>query len=81
MEETEVGVTSRQVKAARALLGMNQTEFSKLVGVPMTTLGKLEAKDGALKTTYETVLKIVEAVRPLGVRFVRGGVVMEGTDD
>nr|WP_319005156.1 helix-turn-helix domain-containing protein [Acuticoccus sediminis] len=70
-------VTTRQVKAARALLGWSQSDLAGWSGVSAPTIARLEAIDGPLGGRAYTVRRICQALEAGGIQFIlekRGGV-------
>jgi predicted transcriptional regulator len=65
-------VTTRQVKAARALLDWSQADLAKASGVSEPTIWRLEADDGELGGRADTVEKISRALEKAGVEFTNG---------
>ena len=63
-------VLTRQIKAARALLGWSQGDLAAHSDVSEPTIARLEAEDGVLGGRPETATKIVEALVNAGVEFV-----------
>ncbi|QPC95565.1 helix-turn-helix domain-containing protein (plasmid) [Mesorhizobium sp. INR15] len=63
-------VTTRQVKAARALLGWSQGDLATHSRVSEPTIARLEAEDGPLGGRTETVTKIVYALTHAGIEFL-----------
>jgi transcriptional regulator with XRE-family HTH domain len=62
----------RQVKAARELLAWSQGTLAKRSGVGVSTVMRLEAKDGVLGGREETGKKIRAALESAGVEFTNG---------
>jgi predicted transcriptional regulator len=65
-------ITTRQVKAARALLAWSQSDLAKASKVSMPTIARLESMDGALGGRGDTVEKIRHALEKAGVEFTNG---------
>jgi transcriptional regulator with XRE-family HTH domain len=63
-------VTTRQIKAARALLGWSQADLAEKSGVSEPTVARLESTDGELGGRKLTVKKIRAAVEGAGVTFI-----------
>lgn len=63
-------VTTRQVKAARALLGWSQGDLAAHSAVSEPTIARLEAEDGPLGGRAETAAKIVHALARAGIEFI-----------
>lgn len=66
-------VSGEQIQAARALLRWSQQELSERADVPVPTLKRVEGMRGTVRGTYETVTKIVGALRAAGIVFTNGG--------
>ncbi|TGT91400.1 transcriptional regulator [Mesorhizobium sp. M8A.F.Ca.ET.161.01.1.1] len=65
-------VTTRQVKAARALLGWSQGDLATHSAVSEPTIARLEAEDGPLGGRTDTVMKMVRALTRAGIEFIPG---------
>ncbi|RUT99945.1 helix-turn-helix domain-containing protein [Mesorhizobium sp. USDA-HM6] len=63
-------VTTRQIKAARALLGWSQEDLAERSAVSEPTIARLEAEDGPLGGRPETVTKIISALVAAGIEFI-----------
>jgi predicted transcriptional regulator len=64
------GITTRQVKAARALLGWSQIDLAVHSKVSEPTIARLEAEDGPLGGRVETSNKILRALVDAGIEFI-----------
>jgi predicted transcriptional regulator len=63
-------VTTRQVKAARALLAWSQADLAQHSGVSEPTVARLESLDGELGGREHTAGKIRAAIEKAGVEFI-----------
>jgi predicted transcriptional regulator len=63
-------MTSGQLKAARALLGIDQKQLAALAGVSLPTIQRMEASDGVVRGTVETLTKVIEALGEAGVDLI-----------
>jgi transcriptional regulator with XRE-family HTH domain len=63
-------VTTRQIKAARALLGWSQSDLADKSGVSEPTVARLESIDGELGGRELTADKIRSAIEAAGVVFI-----------
>jgi DNA-binding XRE family transcriptional regulator len=63
------GVSVRQIKAARALLGWTQKDLAGFAGVAAPTVARIEAVDGELRASGHTAARILKAFRAAGVLF------------
>jgi DNA-binding XRE family transcriptional regulator len=66
----EMQITTRQVKAARALLGWSQADLAQHSGVSEPTVARLESADGKLGGREDTAEKIRTAIEIAGVEFI-----------
>lgn len=65
--------TGYQLKAARALIGMEQIELSKRCGVSVTTIRTMEARGPEILTSgLDTITKVQRALEEAGVDFIGG---------
>jgi transcriptional regulator with XRE-family HTH domain len=65
-------ITSDQIRAARALLRLNQAEVAKRAGVSAVTVRRIEA--GETPVGDATVAGVAHALEEAGVEFVERGV-------
>jgi transcriptional regulator with XRE-family HTH domain len=63
-------IFSREIRAARALLGWSQLELSKAATVGVATVRRLEASDSVIRGSVDTVWKIQQALEKAGVEFI-----------
>jgi len=63
-------ITSGQMKAARALLGIDQRQLAGLAGVSVPTIQRMEASDGRVRGVIESLTRVVEALDAAGVELI-----------
>ena len=63
-------ITSAQVRAARALLGLDQRQLAELAGVSLPTIQRMEASGGQVRGVIDTLMKVVEALDRAGVELI-----------
>lgn len=63
-------MTTRQIKAARALLGWSQADLAERSTVSEPTVARLESADGELGGREVTALKIQAALQAAGIVFL-----------
>ena len=63
-------ITSFQMRAARALLGIDQKTLAELAGVSLPTIQRMEASTGNVRGVVETLIKAVEAFDRAGVELI-----------
>lgn len=71
-------ITGAQMKAARALLGIDQKELARLSGVSLPTIQRMEASDGIVRAVVDSLEKVVNAVNEAGVELIAAGARSEG---
>lgn len=62
-------ISNLQIRAARALLGWNQTRLAEEAGVSPITVKRLEASEDPFQARLDTVERIKAAVERAGVVF------------
>ena len=68
-------LTAAQMKAARALVGMEQKTLAALSGVSLPTVQRMEASNGVVRGVIETLMKVMGALEAAGVEFINEGAV------
>ena len=63
-------LTSEQVRAARALLRLEQKDLAERSGVSLPSIKRLELKPGALAAQARTIDAIRTALESAGVEFI-----------
>jgi len=67
-------VTSEQLRAARALLRLDQTDVARRAAVSPVTIRRLESSDGLVRVAAETVAEVRRALEAAGAEFIDNGV-------
>jgi len=63
-------ITSGQIKAARALLGLTTAKLAELSGIGFTTLVRLESFDGMPSANIKTLDSVKRALESAGIEFI-----------
>jgi len=63
-------ITSFQMRAARALLGIDQRTLAQLSGVSVPTIQRMEASDGNVRGIVDSLTKVVDALNRAGVELI-----------
>lgn len=63
-------ITSQQMRAARALLGIDQKRLAELAGVSLPTIQRMETSDGQVRGVVETLVKVVSALDREGIELI-----------
>ena len=66
-------MTSAQMRAARALLGIDQKRLAELSGLSVPTIQRMEASDGNVRGVVESLTRVVEALGAAGVELIGEG--------
>lgn len=64
---------SRQMKAARALLGWEQQQLADAAGVAINTIRRMESGDGPIKANADTLRKVERALIEAGLELLNHG--------
>jgi transcriptional regulator with XRE-family HTH domain len=68
-------ITAPQMRAARALLGIDQRQLAELAGVSLPTIQRMEASEGNVRGVVDSLTKVVEALGRAGVELIGDGAV------
>ncbi|HLW90082.1 MAG TPA: helix-turn-helix domain-containing protein [Roseiarcus sp.] len=60
-------ITAAQLRAARALVGVDQRELAELSGLSAPTIQRMEASDGVIRGTVDSLMKLIAALDAAGV--------------
>jgi len=63
-------ITAAQMRAARALLGIDQTRLAELSGVSLATIQRMEASEGNVRGVVDTLTKVIEALNAAGIDLI-----------
>jgi transcriptional regulator with XRE-family HTH domain len=71
-------ITAAQLRAARALLGIDQQTLADLAGVSMPTIQRMEASQGNVRGVIDTLIKVVDALNAAGIELLGDNAKSEG---
>ena len=63
-------ISAAQLRAARALLGIDQKTLADIAGVSVPTIQRMEASTGNVRGVVETLTKVVEALDLAGIELI-----------
>jgi transcriptional regulator with XRE-family HTH domain len=63
-------MTSSQLRAARALIGMDQRTLAERAGLSLPTIQRMEASDGVVRGNVESLTKLIAALNEAGVELI-----------
>jgi transcriptional regulator with XRE-family HTH domain len=71
-------ITAAQMRAARALLGIDQRGLAARAGLSLPTIQRMEASDGVVRGNVDSLMKLVDALAANGVELIGEGVASAG---
>jgi len=63
-------ITAAQLRAARAMLHMDQRELAKLSDLSLPTIQRMEASEGVIRGNVDSLMKLVAALDACGIDFI-----------
>jgi transcriptional regulator with XRE-family HTH domain len=63
-------MTAAQMRAARALLGIDQKTLADLSGLSVPTIQRMESSEGNVRGIVESLTRVVEALDRAGVELI-----------
>ncbi len=66
-------ITAGQLRACRALLGIDQRELAELCQLSVPTIQRMEASDGVVRGTVDSLMKLVHALEAAGIELIAAG--------
>lgn len=63
-------ITASQMRAARAMLGIDQPALADLSGLSLMTIQRMEACTDQVRGTVVTLSKVVDAIENCGIEFI-----------
>jgi len=61
------------MRAARAMLGIDQRELAGLAGLSLPTIQRMEASDGVVRGNVDSLMKLVGALEAAGIELIGDG--------
>jgi transcriptional regulator with XRE-family HTH domain len=71
-------ITAAQLRAARALLGLDQRRLAELSSLSVPTIQRMEASGGVIRGNVDSLMKLVSALDAAGVELIGEGAVSSG---
>ena len=66
-------ISGQQVRAARALLGIDQKQLASLAGLSLPTVQRMEASPGSVRVVVDSLEKVLQAFALAGVELIPDG--------
>lgn len=71
-------ITAAQLRAARALLGIDQRQLAELSGLSVPTIQRMEASDGVIRGNVDSLMKLIGALDGAGIELIGEGAMSRG---
>jgi transcriptional regulator with XRE-family HTH domain len=66
-------ITGAQMRAARALLGIDQRELAQRSGLSLPTIQRMEASNGVVRGNVDSLMKLVDALAANKIELIGEG--------
>jgi transcriptional regulator with XRE-family HTH domain len=63
-------ISSAQLRASRAFLGIDQRKLAELSGLSLPTIQRMEASDGVIRGNVDSLMKLVGALEAAGIELI-----------
>jgi transcriptional regulator with XRE-family HTH domain len=67
-------ITAAQMRAARALLGIDQRKLADLSGLSLPTIQRMESSEETIRGNVDSLMKLVGALEAAGIELIGEGV-------
>jgi transcriptional regulator with XRE-family HTH domain len=71
-------ISAPQLRAARALLGIDQRQLADLAGLSVPTIQRMEASDGVIRGNVDSLMRLITALDAAGIELIAEGAVSKG---
>jgi transcriptional regulator with XRE-family HTH domain len=71
-------ISAAQVRAARALLNIDQRELADLSGLSVPTIQRMEASEGVIRGNVDSLMKLIAALDAVGIELIGEDVISQG---
>lgn len=63
-------ITAAQLRAARALLAIDQRELAKRCRLSLPTIQRMESSDGVVRGNVDSLMKLIDALAVAGIELI-----------
>jgi transcriptional regulator with XRE-family HTH domain len=60
-------ITAAQLRAARALLSIDQRKLSRLSGLSLPTIQRMESSEDVIRGNVDSLMKVIAALEKAGI--------------
>ena len=71
-------ITAGQLRASRALVGIDQRQLAEAAGLSLPTIQRMEASDGVIRGNVNSLMKLMAALDALGVELISDHAIDQG---
>jgi transcriptional regulator with XRE-family HTH domain len=71
-------ITAAQIRAARALLGIDQRALAGLAGLSVPTIQRMEGSRGVVRGNVDSLTRLAAALDRAGIELIAAGVPSQG---
>jgi transcriptional regulator with XRE-family HTH domain len=71
-------ITAAQLRASRALLGLDQRKLAELSGLSLPTIQRMEASEDVIRGNVDSLMKLVGALDAAGIELISDNAVSSG---
>jgi predicted transcriptional regulator len=71
-------ITAPQLRAARALLGIDQGVLAERAQLSVPTIQRMEASDGVVRCNVDSLMKLIDALAANGIELIAEGATSNG---
>ena len=71
-------ISSRQLRAARALAGLDQRALARASRLSLPTIQRMEASEGVVRGNVESLMKLIAALERAGIELINEGAMSSG---
>lgn len=70
-------ISAGQMRAARALLAIDQRQLAELCGLSVPTIQRMEASDSVVRGNVDSLMKVVAALDQAGIELIGEGAISQ----
>ena len=71
-------ITAGQLRASRAILGIDQRALAEAAGLSLPTIQRMEASEGVVRGNVNSLMKLVAAFDALGIELISDNAPSQG---
>jgi transcriptional regulator with XRE-family HTH domain len=71
-------ISAGQLRAARALLGIDQRDLADLSDLSVPTIQRMEASNGVIRGNVDSLMKLIAALDAAGIELIGEGAASQG---